>query len=114
MLPKSIVTSEAFLKQTEYPIDHPIDRAGKVAKEKHRACHGEDLCAHAQDCAFASAIDGGGGDGVGEARDGNEGACSRVLGYLIKDPKPRKEHGGKDKRDRHQEPHVFLWQGQKF
>ena len=113
MLPQALVSllqnsakgspvGEPFaLEQSRYPINQTVNNTGTDAIDDNRPCNRKHLCAHAQDEAFGLEFHRRGGDGVGEARDGDQGPGSGVFGDVVEDADAREQrrdgnqgHGG--------------------
>ena len=81
------------------PINEAVHGACGGAVEQHGSCDSEDLCANAEHEALRAAVDGGGGDCIGKARDGQQRAAPCEFGDLVKDAERSERDGKCDQND---------------
>lgn len=96
------------LEQCRYPINHPINHACHRAVDDDGAGDLENLCAEPQDPALLLKFQGGAGDGVGKAGDGDDRAASGVLPQFIIDPQGSEKRAQKHHTNGEPQSHLVL------
>ena len=72
----------------------------QVTVNNDRAGDGEHFRTHTQDESFCFEFNGGGGNGVGKACNGYQGACSRMFGNTVEHPNGGEGYGNENESNR--------------
>ena len=88
--------AKPFLYHLQDPINNSVHYACHRAIGDDRAGDLEDLGAEAEDKAFMLKFDGGAGDGIGKAGNGDDGSAAGIFAQLIIDTDGGKERAQKD------------------